>query len=325
MKINHVGFLVPVLAFAVSGCVMVNANSFLKGKQLDEVTVQKSKHWLTFNKILLVDVSGVICEDNGEGLFSSATCSPMYMKSILNKAENDSAIKAVILRIDSPGGTVSASEVIAREIAEFRKRTGIPVFAQINGMGCSGAYYIAAACDRIHMQPSAMSGSIGVIAMFPKYRNLADKIGYEQVVIKSGALKDIGSGMRDMTDEERTVLQSVIDNDYRGFLDWIMKNRPVINDREALVKIADGRIYTAQQAVEKKLADQVCFLDETIAGAMTVVEVSDAEVVAYSYSSSDDANIYSASAHASPFKLNMSLPSPLNARSGFYYLWMPGE
>ncbi|MDD4872975.1 MAG: signal peptide peptidase SppA [Kiritimatiellae bacterium] len=324
MKLRNVYLLIPVMALALSGCVMVDIYELLKAKQLEEVTIQKAKHWLTFDKVLLVDVSGVICEDAGS-LFSSVTCSPMYMKAVLNKAEEDSAIKAVILRIDSPGGTVSASEIMAREIAQFRKRTGIPVYAQISGLGCSGAYYIAAACNKINIQPSAISGSIGVIAIFPKYRRLADKVGYEQVVIKSGTLKDIGSGMRDMTDEERIVLQSVIDNDYEEFLAWIRQNRPHAGDRETLMKIADGRIYTAQQAVERKLVDQICFLDETIAGVMSAVQVSDAQVVAYSYSDSEDANIYSPSARATPLKLNMNLPPPLNARSGFYYLWLPGE
>jgi len=325
MRLRNVYLLIPALALVLSGCVMLDLNSLLKTKKLEAITIQKAEHWLTSDKILLVEVSGMICEESGNGLFSSMTCSPMYMKAILNKAEDNSAIKAVILRIDSPGGTVSASEIIAREIAQFRKRTGMPVYAQINGLGCSGAYYIAAACDKINIQPSAMSGSIGVIAIFPKYRRLADKVGYDQVVIKSGALKDIGSGMRDMTDEERNVLQSLIDSDYKGFLTWVLQHRPAIGDRETLMKIADGRIYTAQQAVEKKLADKVCFLDETITEAMSSVKVSDAEVIAYSYSDSDDANIYSSSARTTPLKLNMNLPPPLNARSGFYYLWMPGE
>jgi protease IV len=324
MKLRNTYLLIPVMALALSGCVMVDIYELLKTKQLEEVTIQDARHWLTFDKVLLVDVSGVICEEAG-GLFNGMTCSPMYMKAVLNKAEEDSAIKAVILRINSPGGTVSASEVIAREIAQFRKRTGIPVYAQINGLGCSGAYFIAAACNKINIQPSAISGSIGVIAIFPKYHRLADKVGYEQVVIKSGTLKDIGSGMRDMTDEERIVLQSVIDNDYQEFLAWIRQHRPYIGDQETLMKIADGRIYTAQQAVEKKLADQICFLDETIAGVMSAVKVSDAQVVTYSYSDSGEANIYSPSARATPLKLNVNLPPPLNARSGFYYLWLPGE
>lgn len=308
----------------MAGCVAVDVTSLLEMNKLEEVTVQKAKSWITLSKVLMIDVSGMIIEEAG-GLFGGITCTPMFMKAVLNKAEDDSDIRAVILRIDSPGGTVGASELIAREVAQFRKRTGIPVHAQINGLGCSGAYYIAAACDRINIQPSAISGSIGVIAMFPKYRRLADKIGFEQVVIKSGKLKDIGSGMRDMTEEERAVLQGVIDENYQGFLSWILQHRPQVGDREALVKIADGRIYTAKQAVEQKLADRICFLDETIEGAIAAAGLSDAEVVTYGYSESEDANIYSPSTLASPLRLNVNLPQPVNARNGFYYLWLPGE
>ncbi|OGV68081.1 MAG: hypothetical protein A2283_18755 [Lentisphaerae bacterium RIFOXYA12_FULL_48_11] len=324
MKLKNVSLLFCVVSLCLAGCVAVDLSSFLEFQKLEEVTVQKAKSWITFNKVLMINVSGMIIEEDG-GLFSDVTCTPKVMKAVLNKAEEDSSIKAVILRIDSPGGTVGASELIAREVAQFRKRTGIPVHAQINGLGCSGAYYIAAACDKINIQPSAISGSIGVIAMFPKYRRLADKIGFEQVVIKSGKLKDIGSGMRDMTDEERAVLQSVIDENYQGFLSWILQYRPQVGDRETLTKIADGRIYTAKQAVEQKLADRICFLDETIEGVIAAAGLSDADVVTYCYWESEDANIYSPSVRAAPLRLNMNLPQPLNARNGFYYLWLPGE
>jgi len=324
MKTKNTYMLSCFAALCLSGCVAVDVGDLLKLNQLEEVTVQEAKGWFTFNKILMVDISGMIVEEAG-GLFSGVACTPIFMKAVLNKAEADATIKAVILRIDSPGGTVGASELIAREVAQFRKRTGIPVHAQINGLGCSGAYYIAAACDRINIQPSAISGSIGVIAIFPKYRRLADKVGLEQVVVKSGALKDIGSGMRDMTDEERAVLQGVIDENYQGFLSWIMQHRPQIGDREMLVKIADGRIYTAKQAVKNKLVDKVCFLDEAIEGAIAAAGLTDAEVVTYGYLGAEDANIYSPSARVSPLRVNMNLPQPLNTRNGFYYLWLPGE
>ncbi len=324
MKSRNVCVLSLFAALCLSGCVAVDMSDLLSLTQLEEVTVQEAKGWFTFNKVLLVDVTGIILEEDG-GLFSGATCTPMFMKAVLNKAEGDGDIKAVVLRIDSPGGTVGASELIAREVARFRERTGIQVHAQINGLGCSGAYYIAAACDRINIQPSAISGSIGVIAMFPKYRRLADKVGFEQVVIKSGNLKDMGSGMRDMTEEERAVLQGVIDENYQSFLSWILKHRPQVGDRETLVKIADGRIYTAKQALEKKLADKMCFLDETIEGAISAAGLSDAEIVTYGYLAPEDANIYSPSSRIAPFKFNMNLPQPLNARNGFYYLWLPGE
>lgn len=313
------------IAFALSGCVMVDLSK-LGSSELSEVTVEKADRWLTADKILLVDVSGVIADGEG-GLFGGMTCSPAYMKSVLRKAAEDDLVRAVVLRIDSPGGTVSASEVIAREVAAFRKKTGKPVFAQITGLGCSGAYYVAAPCTSIGIQPSGIAGSIGVIAVFPKYRKLADKVGLDQVVMKSGAMKDIGSGMRDMTDDERKVLQGMIDADYHAFLNWVVANRPQIGTVEQLKPIADGRIYTADQAAHHKLVDRVCFLDETLAEARKTVGLTDAAVVTYGYHDSPDANIYSPAARASKlqFNVNVPVPAPLATTPGFHYLWMPGE
>lgn len=311
----------------LSGCVGVDLKS-LTSKDLSETVLEKGEGWFGRDKVLLVDVSGVIEEGGGGvlgGIFGGSSCSPMYMKAVLRKAEDDSRIRGVVLRINSPGGTVCASEVIAREIAQFRKRTGIPVYAQINGMGCSGAYYIAAACDKINIQPSAISGSIGVIAAFPKYNKLADKVGIEEVVLKSGALKDIGNGMREMTEEERCVLQSVIDSSYENFLSWILDNRPESGNRETLKKAADGRIFTAQQALERKLVDRVCFLDDTLHEAAAAAKITKADVVTYGYGESSDANIYSPAGAAQPLRLGASLPGFLDAHTGFYYLWTPGK
>lgn len=328
MKTNHRGgrvVLGGMLAglMLAGGCVSVDLDR-LMSKDLKEVVVEEGKGWGGRDKVLLVDVSGIIMEGGG-GLFADAACSPAYMKAVLGRAEADDRVKAVVLRIDSPGGTVGASELIAREVAQFRKRTGLPVYAQINGIGCSGGYYIAAACERIHIQPSAITGSIGVIAIFPKYKKLADKVGFEEVVIKSGALKDMGSGMREMSDEERAVLQGLIDSSYDGFLSWILQNRPVVGDRETLKKAADGRIYTAGQALELKLVDQACFLDETLLAAKAAAKAEGADVVTYAYAESPDANIYSSAASEPPVRLGVNLPGLSGPHSGFYYLWMPGR
>lgn len=314
-------------ALLLSGCVNVNL-PLGAPQELQEVILEDSEGFFANDKVLVVDVGGVISEEIGSGLFGSElTCSPAYMKAVLRKARQDAHVKAVVLRVDSPGGTVSASETIAREIAIFREDTGVPVIAQITGMGCSGAYYLSASCDAINIQPSGITGSIGVIGVFPKYRKLADKVGYDEIVFKSGAMKDIGSGMREMTDDERAVMQGTINADYENFLAWVSTNRPEIGDLATLKKIADGRIYTAEQALDKKLVDNVCFLDDSIEFAKEEAKLKDAKVVTYSYYESADQNIYSPSSRANPLRLGASvLPGPLNARSpGFYFMWKPGE
>lgn len=320
--------LIPALlgvALLGGGCLMIDPSSLFVS-ELTEVTLEQDEGWFVSDKVLLVDVSGVIAEDVGGGLLGGDfTCSPAYLRTILRRAEADRSIAAVVLRIDSPGGTVTASEVLAREVKTFRARTGIPVYAHIQGLGCSGGYYLAAACDAIHIQPSGITGSIGVIAVLPRYRKLADKIGYEEQVFKSGALKDLGSGMRDMTEEERAVFQSMIEEDYTHFLDWVLAARPAVGDRDALKKVADGRVYTAAQALDRHLVDRVCYLDETVEAVKQVAGISKVKVMTYSYSDSIDANIYSPSASSpTPRLLNMDLPGPLQARRpGMYYLWRP--
>lgn len=315
-----------LVVLGLSACV--NVNIPLGGAaDLQEVLVEDSAGWFVGNKVLLVAVGGIISEEIGGGLLGGESgCTPGYMRAVLRKAKDDPAVKAVVLRIDSPGGTVGASETIAREIARFRKESGKPVIAQITGLGCSGAYYLAAGCDAINIQPSGITGSIGVIGIFPKFRKLADKIGYEQVVFKSGAMKDLGNSMRDMTDEERAVMQAMIDADYETFLAWIAAHRPALADKAALKKLADGRIYTAQQALDKKLVDGVCFLDDSIAAAKKSAGLEDARVVTYSYYESADQNIYSPSSRVNPLRFGGALPTLPGARApGFYFLWSPGE
>ncbi len=316
-----------MIACFASSCMMVNLKSLTTKPELVETVVEKDPHWLTDGKVLLVDIGGLITEERGGGLFSlsGVCCTPDYVKSVLNRARQDSRIRAVILRIDSPGGTVGASELIAREVRLFRTETNIPVYAQITGLGCSGGYYVAAAADRIHIQKSSITGSIGVIASLPNFRKLADKIGYEQTVVKSGVMKDIGSALRAMTPEEGAVFQALIDSSYHQFLMWIVENRPQLESIEHLKPIADGRIYTADQALAHRLVDRVAFLDETISAVKQAAHLTRADVIVYGYDEPGDPNIYTrASAAASGLRLfNAELPLPA-ARPGLYYLWSAG-
>lgn len=318
---------VSAAALLAGGCLMIDPRALFAGAELTEVVLEQDEGWFVSDKILLVDVSGVIADQDGGGLLGGDfTCSPHYLRTVLRRAEQDPAIRAVVLRIDSPGGTVTASEVLAREVKSFRARTGLPVYAHIQSLGCSGGYYVAAACDEIHIQPAGLTGSIGVIAVLPAYARLADKIGYEERVIKSGALKDLGSGMRDLTPEERAIFQALIDESYGQFLDWVLAGRPQVGDREQLKKLADGRIYTASQAKANRLVDEVCHLDESVAAVKEAAGVERAQVVSYSYALSADANLYSPSAVSpTPRLLNLNVPAPLRPHApGLYYLWRPG-
>jgi len=318
-------FLVLLVVVTAAGCISLDVADLLS-PELEEVVVQKPDR-RTSDRILIVDISGVISSGEGGLLGESESCSPEAVKAVLNRAEEDDRIKGVILRIDSPGGAVAESDTIHHEIRGFRDRTGLPVVSAITGLGCSGAYYIASATDRIYAHPAALTGSIGVIGYFHRLRGLADKVGYDQIVLKSGAMKDIGNPLRDMPDEERKVLQAVIDGYYGRFLEVVVGGRSGYASEEELRPIADGRVYTAAQALELKLVDSLGYLDDAIADVRDMAGVAHAKVVTYTESRGDDANIYTPQSgpQVNVQGLELNVPGLAGGmRAGFYYLWSPG-
>ena len=314
------------LCAVLTGCVSVDLAALLEPR-LEEVRLRKAAAW-TPHKILVVDISGFIGpEPNGQFSLINKCC-PDAVTAMLKRAERDSAIKAVVLRIDTPGGGVAPTDMIHHEIRTFQRRTGRPVVAMIMGMGCSGGYYIANAADAIFAHPSSVTGSIGVIAVFPRIKKLADKIGWEQTVIKSGRMKDIGNPLREMPDEERRILQEMIDGFYGQFLDAVIAGRPKYHDRTALKPVADGRVYTAKQALEHGLIDRIAYFDDVLAQAKEAAGIRNAHVIAYHYGRREDATVYSSTSSRSPVRplVNVDLQGLLGtpAVTGFHYLWMPG-
>ncbi|MFQ6038512.1 MAG: S49 family peptidase, partial [Candidatus Aminicenantales bacterium] len=180
MKRRYLGIL-AVLA-VLSGCSPHFHLDFLGKDRLEEVVLLDSR---AREKILLVDVSGVIGTTLRPGLFEREgdILSRVYYR--LKKAEEDPRIKGVILRLDTPGGEVTASDILYHEISRFKTRTGIPVVGLMMGLAASGGYYVAAACDAIIAHPSTLTGSIGVISLFPNLKELLVKVGVDVQVIKS--------------------------------------------------------------------------------------------------------------------------------------------
>jgi protease-4 len=295
----------------------------LLDSSLHEHTVREGA-MLSRNKVLLVDVSGVI-DSTQPTVFSMARkCSPDTIKSILDKAEDDKAVKAVILRLDTPGGAVTPSDTIYREVADFRRRTGIPVYSCMMGICASGGYYISAATDKIYAHPTSVTGSIGVIARFPKFKGLADKVGYEETIIKSGGMKAMGHPLRDMSEEELKIAQNMIDDMYSRFVEVVVDGRKQFADRKALEPIADGRVYTAKQALKNGLIDEIGYLDDVIDDISIAAGISNASVVTYLVGSGSDATIYSSSKSPAPAGINLDLRGIVNSTGpGFYYLWAP--
>ncbi len=195
----------------------------------------------------------------------------------LQKFAEDSAIKAIVLRIDSPGGAVGPSQEIHDEIIKITKKK--PVIASMGSVAASGGYYVAAPTDMIFANPGTITGSIGVIMEFTNVLQLMDKIGLKSSVVKSGIHKDIGSSMRDMTPEERKLLQGLIDDVYDQFVEAVSNGRKL--DKDEVRKLADGRIYTGRQAYKLGLVDKLGGLQAAIHEAKVRAKISGKPDVVY--------------------------------------------
>lgn len=181
------------------------------------------------------------------------------------------AVKAIVVRIDSPGGGVVPSQEIHDEIKRIREKNNKAVVASMGSVAASGGYYIAVATDRIVANPGTLTGSIGVIMEMANIEGLLQKIGVEGVVIKSGKYKDVGSPLRKMSDEERQLLQHVMDDVHQQFIEAVAEGRAIeLTDAQAL---ADGRIFTGRQAKDAKLVDELGDLEDAIQLAADMVGI----------------------------------------------------
>ncbi|WP_148357436.1 signal peptide peptidase SppA [Peribacillus simplex] len=230
------------------------------------------------NVIAVFDVEGTI-QDTGEAsLLSSATYNHRAFMDKLKMAEENDDIKGIILRVNSPGGGVVESAEIYDKILDIKK-VKKPVYVSMGSMAASGGYYISAPADKIYASPETMTGSLGVIMHGYNYEKLAKKYGVEFETIKSGPHKDIMSPTREMTGEEREILQNMINNSYDQFVKVIANGRGMTE--KEVREIADGRIYDGRQAKENHLIDDFGHLDDVIAAMKTDIGKKDAQVIRY--------------------------------------------
>ena len=199
------------------------------------------------DKVAVIDIVGVISRTD-------------TVIDQIHQYRDDQTVKAIVLRINSPGGSVAPVQEIYSELRKLEK----PIVASMGSTAASGGYYIAAIADEILANPGTLTGSIGVIMQFTKLKGLYEKIGLEQQVIKSGKFKDTGSSMRDMTDEERTLLQATLDDVHNQFIDAVFEGRQAHLTREEIVTLADGRVFSGQQAFGHKMVDQLGNLPDAI-------------------------------------------------------------
>jgi len=209
----------------------------------------RSSRFAFGDKIAIVEVKGVISQSSG-------------VIEDLQQYLADDGVKAIVLRVDSPGGGVGPAQEIYREIMRIRSTSKKKVVTSMGSVAASGGYYIACASDRIVANPGTITGSIGVIMQFSNLEELLKKIGVKGVVLKSGEHKDIGSPFREMTPEEKGIMQEVLDNVHQQFIQAVADGRKL--ERSKVAQIADGRILTGEQAKNLGLVDQLGNLQDTI-------------------------------------------------------------
>jgi len=319
-------FIILCMCFSLTGCIS-QPSLFPSIGPLEESRVAGDGE----QKIVMINVEGMLTSAKPSGFLDQLLDRPSLparVKEELTKAGEDEQVKAVILRINSPGGTVTASDILYHEIEQFKKTHRIPVIASIVDLGTSGGYYLAAAADKIVAHPSTITGSIGVIMVTLNAEGLLEKIGVEPRAITSGPKKSMGAPFRSMTNEEQAIFQGVIDSMFEQFVAVVHAGRPDLDETE-IRRLADGRIYTASQAKDAGLIDDIGYLEDTVALAKEQAGLKEAMVVTYHRAGGYKHNIYSSmmmgDGEGQKFSIEpSSLLTLLNGSTPqFMYMWMP--
>jgi len=313
--------VIAALGLVLSLCGCIDLGPLVAGR-MEEVLVEESDRWFEVNRIALIDVDGFIGSVPG-AWFAGRGTTVADIKEKLKRAADDWRVCAVVLRINSPGGEVTACDTIHREVLRFKAETGKPVVAALMGLATSGGYYVAAAADHIVAAPTSVTGSIGVVMQFVNVEGLFGKVGLRSEVVKSGEKKDIASPMRAMTPEERDILQKINLSMFDRFMQVVRRGRPQMTESDAKV-IQDGRILTGEQAVNLHMADRTGYLEEAFDEARALAGVRSADVILYRPFPHYNTNIY-ARHGAGQGLLEQGMALLLRRRGAtFLYLWSPG-
>ncbi|HBC89461.1 MAG TPA: signal peptide peptidase SppA [Lentisphaeria bacterium] len=308
----------------LSGCATVKLDFLVdKTDPLEERTVQPGT---SSSKILLVNIDGFI--SNQEGFDFVRDTSSMVEDTVaqLKLAAEDSRIKAVFLKVNSPGGTATASDIIYHEIMNYKQKTGCKVYVHMMDIAASGGYMVSLPADKITAQPTAVTGSIGVVFIRPKLDGLCEKIGVSMNVSKSGENKDMGSPFRKDTKEEEEIFQTIINGLNNHFYSLVQKHRKI--SPENLNKIKTARVFLAEDALNVGLIDGICYPDAAINLCISESGLDEnSKVIAYRRKNYPNDNIYNTSktsAGGNASLVNLGVLSTLgNMKTGFYYVW-PG-
>ena len=307
-----------IVIFSYS-CALIKVSPQIES--FEEIVVEEGS---AVEKILLIDIDGPISNRPKKTLvgFRSDTGMVDRIREILKKAEKDKNIKGILLRVNSPGGTVTSSDIIYHEIKSFKERFKVKVYVSVIDVAASGGYYVALAGDSIMVHPTSLVGSIGVLALKLNLESLMDKVGVEWEVVKSSKKKDFMSPFRPLTKEERLLFQETIDRYYDRFVDLVVLNRDGLDVKEVRA-LADGRVYNARQALNNHLVDSIGYLKDLVELAKKELDQPDLKVVTYSRPREYKSNYYSSMGSTPKINLiNLDLGFDWNQISPqFLFLW----
>jgi protease-4 len=322
----YFGLLILPIVLAGCGQTAFRIEMVPTDQRLVETRIQRDAGLFVSDKIAIIAVDGLLANRRKGGWLRSGENPVSLFIEELDKAAADRSVKAVVLRINSPGGTVAASDIMYHRLMEFRQQTGKPVIASVLGIGCSGAYYVACGSDGITAQPSGVVGNIGTIFQTFSIAGTMDKIGVKAVTIKSGELKDLASPFHNLSPQEQKVLQGIIKQLSEQFFAVVRNGRKQI-DNQKMTELSDGRVFTAEQGLEQGLIDKVGYLGDAIKWAKEMSGMKKSQVVIYHRPSSYISNAYSvpaANADGIGPLVNLELPDWLNSGGAqFLYLWQP--
>ncbi len=318
MKIR-LGILIIALLMA-AGCSLPQINLFPQAGPLKEVVLEGTGE----DKVLVLSIDGPISDKPKEGLLKSRPGMVQEFVSHLKLAEKDSRIKAVLLKVNSPGGPVTASDILYHEINAYKERSGVKLVVAMMDVAASGGYYLSLPADWIMAHPTTVTGSIGVIFMRPGVSGFMEKFGFAMNVSKSGDQKDMGSPFRASNDADEAIFQELTDQMAQRFYSLVEKHRNLNPDQ--MRQVASARIYLAPDARELGLVDEIGYLKDAVAKAKNLAGIAaDAKVVTFRRYESQEDHIYNPAAQNDRYSPNADRPTLRNLtglpETGFYYIW----
>jgi protease-4 len=315
-------YAAAVAALLLNACTAPKINIISDGTEpLEEYTLEGTAK----DKVLLIPVQGIISDQPQGKLFSSKPSMVQEVSAHLAKARKDKKIKAVVFKVNTPGGTATASDILYYEIKNFKKETGVKVVVSMMNIAASGGYYISLPSDRIMAHPTTITGSVGVVFLRYKAVALMDKIGLSVEANKSGKNKDMGSPFRESTPKEKEILQSLTDELGARFVGLVKQHRKL--DDKDLQRVSSARVYLAREALEIGLVDEIGYLKDAIRQAQKLAGLSGkSRVVVYRRTEYHDDNVYNDATTHTPLNTRALIDlgfthTITDLPTGFYYLW----